>query len=95
MFTGHHGEEIFCITMEGEAKWLKEDSYTEAADIFLTYMTLNIEDKVGIIQNRIEWEERITAALVKEAEKSPLGPEDLTAIVRKCIMYDKLKGVKN
>ena len=95
MFTGGNGEEIFKITFDGEAVWLKEDSYNEAAEMFLTYMTMNIENKAGIMQNRIEWENRITAALVSEAEKSPLGPQELTDVVRKCIMYDKLKGVKN
>lgn len=95
IFTGDSGEDIFSISQEGEAKWLKEDSYNEAAEMFLTYMTMHIEDSVGIRQNRIEWENRITAAIASEAEKAPLGPEDLTNVIRKCIMYDKLKGTKD
>ncbi len=95
MFTGNDGEEIFCISNTGEAKWLKEDSYNEAADMFLHYMTMNIEDRAGIIQNRREWENRIAMALVSEAEKAPLGPGELTDVLRKCIMYDKLKGIKD
>ena len=95
IFTGDSGEDIFSISQAGEAKWLKEDSYNEAADMFLSYMTMQIEDSAGIMQNRLEWEERITAKLTEQAEIAPLGPEDLTDIVRKCIMYDKLKGVKN
>lgn len=95
MFTGNNGDEIFSISSNGEAKWLKEDSYNEAAEMFLTYMTMNIEDKAGIAQNRIEWEERITAKLTEQAEIAPLGPQELTDLIRKCIMYDKLKGTKN
>jgi len=92
IFTGDSGEDIFSISQDGEAKWLKEDSYNEAAEMFLTYMTMHIEDSAGIIENRIEWENRIAMALAKKAEEAPLGPEDLTNVVRKCIMYDKLKG---
>lgn len=95
IFTGDSGEDIFSISQAGEAKWLKEDSYDEAAEMFLNYMTMNIEDKAGIIQNRREWENRIATALVSEAKDAPLGPEELTDVLRKCIMYDKLKGIKD
>ena len=92
IFTGDSGDDIFSITSEGEAKWLKEDSYNEAAEMFLTYMTMHIEEAAGITENRIEWENRIAMELTKKAEEAPLGPEDLTNVIRKCIMYDKLKG---
>ena len=94
LFTGNNGEEIFSITQSGEARWLKEDSYNEAAELFLTYMTMNIENAAGIRQNRLEWEERIAKALISEAKNTPLGPKELTNVIRKCIMYDKLKGIK-
>jgi hypothetical protein len=95
IFTGSNGDDIFSISADGEAKWLKEDSYNEAAEMFLSYMTMHIEDSAGIMQNRIEWENRIATALVSEAKDAPLGPEELTDVLRKCIMYDKLKGIKN
>lgn len=93
-FTGNNGEDIFSISANGEAMWYKEDSYNKAAELFLTYLTMQIEDAAGIIQNRIEWEKRITMAIASEAKNAPLGPEDLTNVIRKCIMYDKLKGIK-
>ena len=92
VFTGDSGDDIFSISSDGEAKWLKEDSYNEAAEMFLNYMTMHIEDSAGITENRIEWENRIAMALAKKAGEAPLGPEDLTNVIRKCIMYDKLKG---
>jgi len=95
IFTAGNGDDIFSISQDGEAKWLKEDSYNEAAEMFLTHMTMTIEDRAGIAQNRVEWEERITAKLTEQAELAPLGPEELTDVIRKCIMYDKLKGIKN
>ena len=95
MFTGSDGETIFSINQHGEAEWHKEDAYNEAAEMFLTYMTMQVEDAAGIAQNRVEWEERITEKLVKQAEIAPLGPQELTDTIRKCIMYDKLKGTKN
>lgn len=94
-FTGNDGEEIFSISAYGEAKWYKEDSYNEAAEMFLTHLSMHIEDKAGIIQNRREWENRITTAIVSEAADGPLSAEDLTNVIKKCIMYDKLKGIKN
>ena len=95
IFTNDNGEDIFSISSAGEAKWLKEDSYNEAAEMFLNYMTMTIEDSAGIMQNRIKWENRIATALVSEAKDAPLSAEELTDVLRKCIMYDKLKGVKN
>ena len=70
-FTGNNGEEIFSISSYGEARWYKEDAYNEAAEMFLTHLTMNIEDAAGIRQNRLEWEERITAAIASEAEAAP------------------------
>jgi len=94
-FTNNNGVKIFSIEPNGEAVWHKEDVYNEAASIFLQCVTMNIEDKAGIAQNRMEWEERITVKLARQAEIAPLGPEELTDVIRKCIMYDKLKGTKN
>ena len=95
IFTGDAGEDIFSISSAGEAKWLKEDSYNEAAEMFLSAMTMQIEDSAGIMQNRIDWENRIATALVSEAKDAPLSAAELTDVLRKCIMYDKLKGVKD
>lgn len=93
-FTNSDGEDIFCIDGNGNAKWLKEDSYDEAAEVFLTAMNFTIEDAAGIQESRMEWEKKITEDLVKAAEEKggSLTAEELTDVVRKCIMYDKLKG---
>jgi len=93
-FTGDDGEDIFSIASNGAATWYKEDSYSEAANMFLTYLTMNIEDTAAIKQNRIEWEERMLEAMKKHAETEPLTPENLTEVFGKCIMLDKLKGIK-
>ena len=55
---------------------------------------MQVDNAAGIIQNRIEWEKRITMAIASEAKNTPIGPKDLTNVIRKCIMYDKLKGLK-
>lgn len=88
------GETIFSISEDGEAKWHKEDSYNDAAEIFLTYVTMRIEKEVGIKQNRREWEDRILEAMKKRAEIEILTPEVLTEVFKKALMYDKLKGIK-
>ena len=91
-FTNNNGEKIFSIEPSGEAVWHKEDSYNEAASIFLGHLSMQIEDQAGIAQNRVDWEKRIRDALIVEAEKAPLTTEVLTNVLNKCIMYDKLKG---
>lgn len=93
-FTNHNGEDIFCIDAGGNAKWLKEESYDEAAEVFLAALNWSIEDAAGIRQSRMEWEKSITASLVKAAEErgGSISAEELTDVVRKCIMYDKLRG---
>ena len=88
------GETIFSISENGEAKWHKEDSYNKAAEIFLTHVTMTIENEANIKQNRREWEDRILEAMKKHAEIETLTPEVLTDVFRKCIMIDKLKGIK-
>jgi hypothetical protein len=93
-FTSGNGEDIFCIDGNGNAKWLKEDCYDEAAEIFLNSMNWRIESAAGIQESRMEWEKKITDALVDAAEErgGSITTEELTDVVRKCIMYDKLKG---
>lgn len=93
-FTNDKGEDVFCIDGNGNAKWLKEDSYDEAAEIFLDAMNWRIESAAGIQESRKDWELTITEKLKEASEKNggSLTTEELTKVVRKCIMYDKLKG---
>lgn len=88
------GELLFSISEDGQAKWHNEDRYNEAAEIFLTHLTMRVENQARIKQNRREWEDRILEAMQKHAEIEPLTPEVLTDVFRKCIMIDKLKGIK-
>jgi len=88
------GEVIFSISEDGEAKWHKEDSYNKAAEIFLTYLTMRVENQTNIKQNRREWEDRILEAMKKHAKIEPLTPEVLTDVFKKTLMIDKLKGIK-
>ena len=92
--TNADGETIFEIDPEGKAIWHKEDTYDEAASIFLTYLTMQVEDAVGIQQSRIDWEKEITRKLVAIAEENggSIDANQLTEVINKCIMYDKLKG---
>jgi len=90
----NNGELLFSISGDGEARWHKEDNYNEAAKIFLTHLTLEVEEQAGIKQNRLEWEDRMLKAMQKHAEIEPLTPEVLTDVFKKCIMIDKLKGIK-
>jgi hypothetical protein len=94
VFTGNSGEDIFRIDPDGNAYWLKEDSYDEAAEMLLIAANWHLENATGIQQSRMEWEKNITEALVRAAEErgGTLTAEELTDVVRKCIMYDKLKG---
>ena len=91
-FTGN-GEQIFSIDANGNAIWHNPESYDEAAQIFLDSVNWKIEDAVGILESRREWEERMVKAIVSKAEKSgSLTAKELTDVVKKCIMYDRLKG---
>lgn len=94
IFTNANGVDIFKINVNGTATWLVEDSYDEAAEIFLQHVNWGIEEKGGIKQSRMEWEKKITEALKHAAEErgGSITAEELTDVVRKCIMYDKLKG---
>ncbi len=87
------GEEVMRIKANGQVDWMKEDVYDEAAYVFVNSLHTVIEDSAGIIQTRKEWEERMTKAFVSEAEnRGNLNAEELTNVVKKCIMYDRLKG---
>ena len=87
------GEQVMRIKANGQVEWMKEGVYAEAAYTFMNSLHTVIEDSAGIIQTRKEWEERMTKAFVSEAEKSgSLTAEELTNVVKKCIMYDRLKG---
>ncbi len=90
----NQGETIFSISENGEAKWHKEDSYDKAAEIFLTHLTMRVENQANIKQNRREWEDRILEAMKKHAEIETLTPEVLTDVFKKTLMIDKLKGIK-
>ena len=89
-------EEIFRINGDGKAEWIKEDSYDEAAEVFLNSVNWKIESEAGIRQSREEWEKSIVERLKNAAEANggSLTTDELTDVVRKCIMYSKLKGTK-
>ncbi len=89
-----NSEPIMTITNEGEVIWHKPNEAGDAADIFCDQVQIRIENTAGIKQNRKEWEDRILEALKKRAEIEPLTPEVLTGVFQKCIMIDKLKGIK-
>lgn len=89
-----NGKEILTITSEGEIIWHQTDKSSEAAEILTSAIVMTVETKAGIKQNREEWEARITEALVSAAEKEPLTPEALTDVIGKCIMIDRLSGLK-
>jgi len=93
-FTNGNGDEIFCIDANGNAKWFNEESYNEAAEIFLNALNWTIEDAAGIKESRVEWEKKITEMLARKAEDNggSLTAEELTDAIRQCIMYDKLRG---
>jgi hypothetical protein len=91
-FAGN-GEQIFSVDANGNAIWHKPESYDEAAQIFLDSVNWKIEDAAGIRESRRDWEERMVKAIVSKAEKSgSLTAKELTDVVKKCIMYDRLKG---
>ena len=89
-----NGMEMLTITSEGRVIWHQADKADEAADLLISSIVKQIEYHAGIRQTREEWEARITEALVSAAEKEPLTPEALTEVIGKCIMLDKLSGIK-
>ena len=88
------GENILTITSDCVVIWGQPEKATEAAEMFTDTIVMTTERKAEIKQSRQEWEDRILAALISEAKNAPLTPEALTDVVRKCIMLDKLKGLK-
>lgn len=92
--SNNDAEPIMTIENNGEVIWHKPHKAGDAADIFCDQIQMRIEDDAGIKQNRKEWEERILDAMTKHAEIEPLTSEVLTEVFRKCIMLDKLKGIK-
>lgn len=91
-FTGN-GEQIFSIDANGNAIWHKPESYDEAAKIYLDAVNWRIEDAAGIRESRRDWEDRMVKAIVSKANESgSLTAEELTNVVKKSIMYDRLKG---
>lgn len=89
----NNAEPIMTITNKGEVIWNKPGKEQEAAQVFCDYIQMNIESET-IKQTRYEWEERILEAMKKRVEIEPLTPEVLTDVFKKCIMVDKLKGIK-
>ncbi len=92
--TDNAAEPIMTIQNNGEVIWHKPHQAGDAADVFCDQIRIRIEDEAGLKQNRKEWEERILDAMKKHAEIEPLTPEVLTDVFKKCIMIDKLKGIK-
>ena len=89
-----NGQNIMSISSGGQVTWHQGDKADEAAEMFTQAITRSVEKIAGIKQSREEWEARILKALISEAENAPLTPEALTDVVGKCIMLDKLKGIK-
>ena len=92
--SNNDAEPIMTIKNDGEVIWHKPHEAGDAADIFCDQIQMRIEDDAGIRQNRKEWEKRITMAIASEAKNAPLGPKELTNVIKKCIMYDKLKDIR-
>ena len=89
-----NGDVILTITSDCKVIWSQPDKTDEAADMFTAAIVMSAERMAGIKQSRQEWEDRILKALVSEAKNAPLTPEALTDVLGKCIMLDKLKGLK-
>jgi len=92
--TDYNTEPIMTIQNNGEVIWHQPHKAGDAADVFCDQIRIRIEEGSGIKQNRKEWEERVLDAMKKHAEIEPLTPEVLTDVFKKCIMIDKLKGIK-
>lgn len=92
--SNNDAEPIMTIENNGEVIWHKPHEAEDAANIFCDQIQIRIEDGAGIRQNRKEWEKRITMAIASEAKNAPIGPKELTNVIKKCIMYDKLKGIR-
>lgn len=92
--SNNDAEPIMTIENNGNVIWHEPHEAGDAADVFCDQIQIRIEDGAAIKQNRKEWEERILDAMIKHAEIEPLTPEVLTEVFRKCIMLDKLKGIK-
>jgi len=90
-------EEIFSIDANGNAHWHNEATYDEVAEVFLNVISWKIENEAGIRESRMDWEKKITEAIIREAENNggTLDTEQLTNVVKKCIMYDRLKGFED
>ena len=82
------------IESDGTIVWHNKGKAPEAAALFIDALQDTLEQQAGIKQGRKEWEERILKAMRAAAKNAPLTPEKLTECFRKCIMIDKLKGVK-
>jgi len=86
---------IFKIDANGNAQWCNEATYDEVAEVFLNCINFKIESEAGIQESRKDWEAKIADAITKESEKQggTLTTEQLTNVVKKCIMVDRLKGM--
>ena len=89
-----NGEPILTITKDCEVIWHQAAKASEAAQMFTDAIVMSAEREAGIKQSRTEWEASILEALISHAEDAPLTPEALTDVFKKCIMLDKLKGIK-
>ena len=87
-------EPIMTIQNNGKVIWHQPHKAGDAADVFCEGVRMHFETEAGIKQSRHEWEERIMDAMKKHAEIEPLSTEVLTDVFKKCIMIDKLKGIK-
>lgn len=90
----NNGDIILAITSDCKVIWSQPEKAGEAADMFTAAIVMSAERMADIKQSRQEWEDRILEALISEAENAPLTPEALTDVLGKCIMLDKLKGLK-
>lgn len=92
--TDSNGKDILTITDKGQVIWHQTDKADEASEILTSAIVMTVEKKAGIKQSREEWEARITEALASVAEKEPITAETLTDVIGKCIMIDRLSGLK-
>ena len=89
----NNAEPIMTISPKGEVVWHQTRKAREAGELFCDQIQMGIESET-IKQTRYEWEDRILEAMKRHAEIEPLTPEVLTDVFKKCIMIDKLKGIK-
>lgn len=86
---------LVTISRNGKVIWHQEKTFDEAANKLVATLQIAVEMRAGIRESRIEWENKIKNALIAEASKTGnITEKDLTTVIEKCIMCDRLKGLE-